>query len=313
MGSEERYILENEIGLFIHAIREAKDYSMKEICDGICSVSTLSRIEAGKKIVDFLMIEALLDRMKLSKSEYEFILDKDDYCAYKQREEIEILIKCKEYEQAEKNLEKYEKENGEETLHKQFIFFQRALMERVKNQFEKERVIKLFLKAISVTAPNFRKKFMQRENLSNVELSCITEMIVCIKDSHKKEESFEELYDYFKWCRKREGLFPESYRFAMQYYAECLYENKKFKKCIQICNEVLEELYETSKVDNRANIFYIRAKAQEKQGFKNKEERECCLKDFLITFYLIAFYDGEEQVKDLKQYIEEIYGWQFIN
>lgn len=312
MGSKEENIVENEMGLFIHAIRRTRGYSMKEVCDGICSVSTLSRIEAGEKNVDFLMIEALLDRMKISKPEYEFILDEEDYCAYRQREEIKVLIKCKEYEQAEKNLEKYEKENGEKALHKQFIYFQKAMLEQVKNLLEKERVSELFLEAISFTAPDFRKKFTQRGNMSNMELSCIAEMIFCVRDLHKKEESFEELYDYFKWCHKRERSFPVIYRFAMQYYAECLYDNEKYNKCMQICNEALEELYETSKTDNRADVFFIRAKAQEKLGFKNMEERDCCLKDFLTAYYLIELYNGKEQGRDLKQYIEEVYGWQFI-
>lgn len=38
------YLVDNEPGLFIHAAREAKGYTMEEICRGICSISTLSRI-----------------------------------------------------------------------------------------------------------------------------------------------------------------------------------------------------------------------------------------------------------------------------
>ena len=91
MNIEDIYNVKNEIGLFVRAMREAKGYNQEEISQGICSMSTLSRIEAGERTVDFLIIETLLDRMKVEKIEYEFVLDEEEYIVYKQREEIVSL------------------------------------------------------------------------------------------------------------------------------------------------------------------------------------------------------------------------------
>lgn len=55
-----------------------------------CEDRLIKHAENG--IVDFLMIEAFLSRMKIERSEYEFVLDDDDYYAYKQRENIEIQV-----------------------------------------------------------------------------------------------------------------------------------------------------------------------------------------------------------------------------
>lgn len=103
---------ENELGLYVHAVREMRGYKMEEICDGICSVPTMSRIEAGERVVDYLLIEALLDRMKIAKTEYEFVLDEEDYSAYKQRNDIKMLIQGKQYKEAEDCLARYEKQYG---------------------------------------------------------------------------------------------------------------------------------------------------------------------------------------------------------
>lgn len=304
------YLVDNEMGLFVRASREAKEYTMEEISHGICSIPTLSRIEAGERVVDYIMIEALLERMKIAKSEYEFVLDEEDYCQYIQREEIKKLIIQKDYKQAEKQLLEYEKEHGEKFLHKQFIFLHKGLI-RKGNQ-EVGQAEKLFKEAISITAPDYQQTILDRKILSDTELICLTELIQCIENTLEREKKQEKLYEYFQWCRVREKLYPIPYRRAMRYYAECLYHNKKFETCIKICNEVLEELAATSKLEERNLIFELRAYAREKIGFTEEEEKNLCLKDFLTAYYVTDFYDGKEKAQKLKQHIEEVYGWQFI-
>lgn len=306
-------LVENGIGNYLKTHREAKGYLQKEICDGICSLSTLSRIEAGEKIVDFLVIEAFLSRMKIERSEYEFVLDDDDYYAYKQRENIEIQVKNRNYAQAEKSMAAYEEKYGGEGLQGQFLSFQKALLERAKPQPDREKVKELFLKALMATAPKYQEKFEQKEILSNLELSCITEIIHCTEDTAQRERECEELYTYFVWSCRREGFFPLSYRTAMQYYAECLYENGKYERCVRICDEVLSELFKTSKIENREELFLLRAKAREGRGIKTEEEKNSSLKDFLTAYHMISFYGGEDKAEALKQYIGGKYGWQFID
>lgn len=303
------YLVDNEMGLFIRASREAKGYTMEEISHGICSIPTLSRIEAGERVVDYIMIEALLERMKIAKTEYEFVLDEEDYCQYMQREEIRKLITQKDYKGAEKKLQKYEKEHGEKFLHEQFIFLHKGLIRKSNRDIGQAE--KLLKRALSITTPDYQQIIDKRGILSDTELTCLVELIQCINETKEREKKQEELYEYFKWCRVREKLFPIPYRRAMKYYAECLYRNKKYDACIKICNEALEELTTTSKLEDRNHFFEIRAYAKEKLGYAEKE-KQLCLKDFLTAYYVTDFYDGEEKAKKLKKHIEEVYGWQFI-
>lgn len=312
MNYNEKDMVKNEIGVFIHAVMEAKGYTMEEISKGICSLSTLSRIEAGERVVDYILIEVLMERMKLAKSEYEFVLDEEDYCLYEQRENIKMLIENKNYERAEEELLRYEKENGENFLHSQFVFFQRALLEQGKKEMEKERVKDIFEKAIYITVPDYKKTIEQKEILGDTEIFCVIGIYNCLNDFSEKKKKYEELYEYFQWCRIREKLYPIPYRSAMRYYAECLYELGEFEECIKTCNEVLEGLYGTSKLENRNIIFELRAKAKEHLGFKNEEEKKQCIKDFLTAYYVTEFYGEEGHAAELKKHVEEVYGWQFI-
>ncbi len=304
---------ENGIGNYIRMNREAMGYSQSDLCDGICSVSTLSLIESGEKITDFWVVEALLERMKIEKTEYEFILDDNTCDIYEFRETIKMNIQNKEYGQAEKNLAVYKEKYGEEDFHGQFLFFQKASLERAKTNPDISKKKELFLNALTVTAPNYKEIFERKGVMSNLELECIAEIIHCIEDLKERECMYKGVYEYFQWNCIREGFFPPAYRIAMQYYAECLYGNEKYEDSIKICDEALEELYGTSKVANRARIFILRAKARERKGLKDEEEKQECLRDYLTAYTVISFYEGEEEAKELKKYIKEKYGWQFID
>ncbi len=94
---------------------------MEEICKGICSIPTLSRIEAGERWIDYIVIEALLERMKTEKSEYEFVLDEDDYQDYIRREKIKKLIQKENVTEAEQELAVYEKNCREHFLYEQLF------------------------------------------------------------------------------------------------------------------------------------------------------------------------------------------------
>lgn len=298
---------ENGIGNYIRSNREARNYSQQDICDGICSVSRFSRVEMGERVVDYQTIEAFLDRMKIDRTSYEFVLDEEDYVEYKHREKIEVLITEKKYEQAEQELNAYQKKYGTKKLQGQFYSFQSARLERVKEEPDKEKMKRLFEDALTVTAKDYQRKLEEREILSNLELECITEFIYCIENSVEREDKQQKLYQYFQWSRERERFFAFAFRAAMLYYAETLYENGKIDLCIQVCNEVLDIYYGTSKLGDRAKVFFLRAKARQARG--RKEEEDLYIQDLKTAYYTFSFYDGEESA--IKKQIEEEYGWLF--
>ena len=79
-GSEDIKICKkNVIGEFLCHIRQIRNYTMEEVCPGICSVSTMSRAEDGSRNVDYFIVIALLVRMKLPEYEIQieiFLVDR---------------------------------------------------------------------------------------------------------------------------------------------------------------------------------------------------------------------------------------------
>lgn len=302
----ERFV-ENGIGNYIRLNREAQDYSQQDICHGICSVSKFSRVEMGERVVDYLTIEAFLGRMKMDRTSYEFVLDAEDAVGYKHRQKIEVLITERKYEQAAEELNIYVEKYGKKELQGQFYSFQSARLEREKAKPDREKMKELFQDALTVTAKDYQRKLDEREILSDLELQCITEITHCIEDSAEREDKQQKLYQYFQWSKERERFLAFAYRAAMLYYAETLYKNGKFDLCIQICDEVLEVYYGTSKLGDRGKVFFLRAKARKARG--REEDRKLYLRDFRIAYNVFSFYDGEESI--MKKQIEEEEGWLF--
>ena len=55
---------QNTLGVVLSYYRQKYGFSMEALASGICSTTTLSRVEAGSREIDSLMAEALLGRVE---------------------------------------------------------------------------------------------------------------------------------------------------------------------------------------------------------------------------------------------------------
>ena len=305
-------IAENNIGNYLRMRRTSSGYSQEDVCKNICSLSTYSRLEAGELVVGYQMIEAFLDRLKIEDSECEFVLDEEDYMAFRNREEIISLVETGDYSKAEEKLKQYQNVCEDNRQNEQFIAFWTAALECAKSEVDRKKRKELFYKALHITVPDYHESLDHMKLLGGLELECIVEIINCTENSMNRECELEKLYQYFNWTYQKEGFYPRAYRIAMQYYAECLNENGKYDRSIQICNEVLDELYKTSKVENRAEVFYLRAKAREGRGLNSDTESTLCQRDYQVACTVFSFYGQEKKAQKLIEYMEEKYGWEYI-
>ena len=66
------------VGNALLHFREKNKISQIQLCEGICSLTTLSRIEIGEREFDSLISEILLSRLGKAASRYEFVLNEED-------------------------------------------------------------------------------------------------------------------------------------------------------------------------------------------------------------------------------------------
>ena len=112
------------VGNALYHYRTVNKLQQIELCEGLCSLSTLSRIEKGGREVDSLISELLLNRLGKTSDKYEFILNEEDYILYEIRFSIEEAIEQKNVKKAEELLHKYERLMPPDMIwHQQFLLF----------------------------------------------------------------------------------------------------------------------------------------------------------------------------------------------
>lgn len=87
--------------------REKYHLRQEDICRGICSVTTLSRLEQGSREVDSLLGQTLLGRIGKEVTLFETILSEQDYELWKMREQIEKSVENNQVKTAKKKIREY--------------------------------------------------------------------------------------------------------------------------------------------------------------------------------------------------------------
>ena len=96
---------ERTIGDLIYRSRVDRNITQKQLCDGLCSVQTLSKIESGERMPDVFLLEYLLQRLGLSSDDLEIVLFEDEFREIELRDSIEEKIQNREFGEATKLIE----------------------------------------------------------------------------------------------------------------------------------------------------------------------------------------------------------------
>ena len=228
------YLEKIEIGKLIQTIRESKNIMANSLCYGICSASTLSKIENGDRLTDYLTLNALFERLGVKVDSFEMLLDEKDYMHFNQRNEINKKIEHGEYDKAINLLNEYEKTLGKDmsNLHEQFILLKTSQIYKNTNAKDKSLIFDLLQQAINCTVKDYQKKLNDKSLLSENELECILELVDDYYSLMEKEIKYDLLITYCQFSKGRYGRIYDIYFKIAEKYTYLLYDLKKYKKAI---------------------------------------------------------------------------------
>lgn len=312
------YIIENfNIGSAILHFREIYRISQGKLCKGLCSVTTLSRIEAGERDVDALLMEALLERLGKTPHQFELILTDNDYVLYQSREEIKKKIEEKNYLEATDLLKEYSKiAPAKSNVHMQFIINCQALLNELQSG-ALEDTIELFMEAISYTVPDFKNYDIRDNFLSNSELNIIIDVIqrmITAGMTEKSKELLDQVLGYLdthNLMEENNRLYPRVAIIACRLYIQ---END-MDKALEMSNKGLEKNKGSRKMDYIGELFLIKAKSTE-ELYKHSDQWDSmkteCLDLYLKAYYLLYFCEETTIIDEIKKHLQEEYQWEDI-
>jgi transcriptional regulator with XRE-family HTH domain len=277
--------------------------SLKELCHGICSESTLYRIEKGVngiKQPSVYLLEALMQRLGRSIDLYfDTFMSASDFNEKQMRDEINELLILKKFDEAKSLLEQLQvKANYKTGVNLQFILGLKATLVEEK-EGRKQRYIDLVNEAIRITIPDFDEREIERYRLTYKEINLVNKLAAYSGDNNKMPYAakiYEQLRNSINrfYLDEREKL--KTYIMILYNYSKCLVLMERYDEALEIISEGERLSSQSSRLMILPGLFINKAYGYFELG--NIDES--------ITYFALAYYGSEiverrnnqEKVKD---------------
>ncbi|BCK00046.1 helix-turn-helix domain-containing protein [Anaerocolumna chitinilytica] len=314
----ENETFKNKIGFAIQYFRQKNKLSQSALCKGVCSVSALSRIEAGEREADALLLEVLLERMGKTTDKFELILTDSDYVSFQKRQEIKRLIHNNDLVGAAEQLDLYQLINqAKGNVHKQFITRTESKINELKGGAI-EKSIDLLTKAVTYTVPDFRTNGFNEYLLSSSELDIIIDIAIkysFIGASAKAKDILFQILEYLdmrKYMEAMNNLYPK----VSIILCRLLNQTIDFDKIIEICSKGLKKDKSNLKLEYKGELLLIKAQTREfmikRENMQLKMVKEY-LKYYLEAYYIFDICGNTTKTDYIKRYLKEENAWEYID
>ena len=242
-------------GAYLHELRKERNATLEVLCNGLCDVGKLSRIENGQVEAEKLLRDRLLGRLGVEPENYENFLYHTEYVQWKERQEIVYHILYGEVDEAKKLLDKY-RENYSMTypLAHQFYLSMYAQIRNIEGAGEEE-LRELFQYAVGLTMAEVSEKKLDGRLLSVEELNLLLEYTLYNKRL-ASESWYEELLAFVEHLQLDKLALSKIYPKMAYYYYKMkmdtgIEDRAEISKMLRLCNKAIESLREAKR------LFYL--------------------------------------------------------
>lgn len=305
------------IGSLIRKMRKAQGIGQEQLSRGICSVATLSRIEAGERETDYFLMNVIFQRLGYCADKYEFYGSEEELNQWDQRCNMEKHWKLCNYEVLEAELEEYTKQwktviEGS-SLQLQYVKFMGGILEVYKNRVEAG--LQLLEEALSLTVPEWRQKWYSEIVLGELELDILDSIGDALKKFGKKEKSYEiwfSILQYLEYRKGRRSEMIQRYVGIICKLSPYFMEKKKYLKCLELCDDGLEILSCKNKLFYWPDLLFWKGKALEALADSEKVNQGHIINVYKRCYYAYCIFGNHAMMQVVKRHLEVRYQWECI-
>ena len=248
-------IMSESLGRILQKLRRDQGLSQRELCRGICSIPTLSRIESGEREPDQMLFDSLVSRLGKDGAKWELILKENDKKLLQKRIYIEYLIQAEEWKELKEKLEDYKNFEGvTKNLQEQYVCLIQAILCKQEKQYE--AALQCCYEGLDKTKLQIDEKdFKIRDKVSRNELRllcCIGEILYLKEEFKEKEHQYwKELLEYIEHFCTDEQYQLQFYIQAQYYLASIEFEQQRFTDSIFHWNNGIR------KIQKQRTIYYL--------------------------------------------------------
>lgn len=204
---------EFKFGTYIKNRREELKMSQEDLCEGLCAVSSLSRIENGLQDPSRNLTKSLLERLGLPKDRFIALWDQksisasalvreigDDMICYKRAAENDRPGIRKSIQEKLTELENAAEPDNQSA--QQFVLAQRAILGGPDGPYTPDQKLAIQLKAIRMTRPKFDPEDFQRGHYSLEETTLINQIAWTYSQLGERKRAIDMYYQLLKYIEK---------------------------------------------------------------------------------------------------------------
>lgn len=249
-----------KIGYLIKERRLELGITQEELADGICAVTTLSRIENGERVPSKNHFEMLIQRLGVSDIVFYTYVDRNTLYLHELKFKIRDLIAQGLHKEALELLNDYSsKADMSLRFEKQFVSLYRTLLD-IDSISLNERLNKLN-EAVSLTCPRYNDGFIPNL-LSYEEIIALNNIAVCYRQMGDYDKAISILSHiekhYESGIVNREECI-KTQTMVLYNLSKCYGLAGKYDECIDVCDLGIKIACETGRCGCLSQLYYNRA------------------------------------------------------
>lgn len=230
------------IGYYIRRIRKERGICQEVLYEGLCSRSTLHRIESGEQQPGLFVASQLLQRLGLDESSFLLPLGPQDFEISNLQKEIISLNAQSRFAEALEKIARLETlVVPQDKLAQQFILRAKALAgyecdgKRCPYDYPTQR--QMLMQALDMTHPNFDLEKIERCLLSIEDMKSLNQIAITYSEEGKRRQAIEiyrQLIRYveshFPDCEVRQVMLP----LTAYNYSRLLGLERRYEEAIEV-------------------------------------------------------------------------------
>lgn len=304
------------VGDIVRRMREEAKIGLEQLSRGLCSVATLSRIEAGEREMDLLLAWRIFQRLGYKIDKYELYATEEELQQWEQRSQMEELVCREDTERLACAIQTYRQQWGkrveENPLQRQFLAYMQGLLDMQKGDFQEAK--ELLEAAAEEIVPSLEET-VGNAALGEMELeilNALSDIYEHMGEVEKSEKLREMLLENIGREKKRVKSYLKLYTELFCKHARNMMETKGSVRTLNAAETCLQILQEEKKTCCLPELLHIQAKCLEDLFQKKGEVKEVMLKSWQKAYYIYRLYEKQEEAEKIRKYLEETYQWDCI-
>ncbi len=268
------------VGEKIREERKRQQISGEELCSGICSVTTLSRIENNAQKPTLKVEEALLQRLGCDTDGLIYYADKLEM--NKHVLEMELSERAMHRQPSKEKLEEYRQyikdRNVDSSLEKQFAMMIEAVYASCTNEWEPSRVYVQLEEALYMTVPHYREDGIEKIRLLTLAETTILNNIAIILYKQGNTIRAIRIMSYLVDYAEKGNLSTENrgrkYPMLVFNLVRMLEKTGSYKEILDLCDRGIAFDKKYERMACLPGFYYYKAVALHKLA-KMEEAAEC--------------------------------------